>query len=69
MKRKSRRDDPERQTYSVQERARILGISPSTVRFRIEDKSIPIVEGLGKLQRIPKWWVDEQVGRRSGGAQ
>ena len=62
MKRKSRRD-PARLTYSVQETARILGISPSTVRRRIKDESIRIVEGLGKLQRIPKWWVDKQVGR------
>ncbi|MGA8758188.1 MAG: helix-turn-helix domain-containing protein [Stellaceae bacterium] len=63
MKRKRRRDDPARLTYSVQETAQILGISPSTVRRRIKDESIPIVEGLGKLQRIPKWWVDKQVGR------
>jgi excisionase family DNA binding protein len=69
MKRKSRRDDPATLTYSVQETARILGISPPTVRRRIADGSIRIVEGLGKLQRIPKWWVDQQVGRRTGGLE
>jgi excisionase family DNA binding protein len=69
MKRKSRRDDPATLTYSVAEVARILGISASTVRRRIKDKSIPVVEGLGKLLRIPKWWVDQQVGRRSGGSE
>ena len=63
MKRQRRRDDPERRAYSVKETTRILGISASTVRRRIKDESIPIVEGLGKLQRIPKWWVDKQVGR------
>ena len=63
MKRQRRRDDPERRAYTVNETKRILGISASTVRRRIKDESIPIVEGLGKLQRIPKWWVDKQVGR------
>jgi excisionase family DNA binding protein len=69
MKRKSRRDDPATLTYSVQETARILGISPTTVRRRIADGSIRIVEGLGKLQRIPKWRVEQQVGRRTGGLE
>ena len=63
---KRRRDDPARQTYSAQETARVLGISPSTVRRRIRDGSIPIVKGLGKLQRIPRAWLDTQIGRRSG---
>ena len=69
MKRKSRRDAPATLTYSVAEVAQILGISASTVRRRIKDGNIPIVSGLGKLQRIPKWWVDQQVGRRSGGSE
>ena len=69
MKRRRRRDAPATLTYSVQETARILGISASTVRRRIKDGNIPIVSGLGKLQRIPKWWVDQQVGRRSGGSE
>ena len=69
MKRRRRRDAPATLTYSVQETARILGISASTVRRLIKDGNIPIVSGLGKLQRIPKWWVDQQVGRRSGGSE
>ena len=32
MKRQSRRDDPERRAYTVNEMERILGISASTVR-------------------------------------
>jgi excisionase family DNA binding protein len=63
MNRKSRRDDPMCETYSVAEVARILGVSASTVRRRIRDKDIPIVPGLGKLQRIPKWWVKQQLRR------
>ena len=63
MKRKSRRDDPARLAYSVEEVARILGIGASTVRRLIEDGSIPVVQGLGRLKRIPKWWVDQQVRR------
>jgi hypothetical protein len=62
MKRKSRRDDPARQAYSVEETRRIMGVGASTIRRRIEDESIPIVEGLGKIKRIPRWWVDKQVG-------
>jgi excisionase family DNA binding protein len=63
MKRKRPRDDPARLTYSVEELRRILGVGASTVRRRVTDGSIPIVAGLGKLKRIPKWWVDEKVGR------
>ena len=40
---------------------RILGIGASTVRRRIEDGSIPVVQGLGRVKRIPKWWIDEKV--------
>ena len=69
MKRKRRHDDPATLTYSVQETARILGVSASTVRRRIRDKLVPVVEGIGKLLRIPKWWVDQKVGRRSGGSE
>jgi len=69
MKRKRRHDDPATLTYSVAEVARILGISASTVRRRIAEGSIPIVGGLGKIKRIPKWWVDEQLGRQSGGSE
>jgi excisionase family DNA binding protein len=64
MKRNSRWDDPMRQTYSVAETARILGVSSSTVRRGIKGKDIPIVR-LGKLLRIPKWWVEQQLGRPS----
>ena len=62
MKRKRRHHDPATLTYSVAEVAQILGISASTVRRRIREGTIPIVGGLGKLKRIPKWWVDKQVG-------
>jgi excisionase family DNA binding protein len=68
-KSRSRRDDPERLTLTVKEVARLLGISMSTVRRRIKDLSIPSIGGLGELQRIPRRWLDEQVGRRSGGSE
>jgi excisionase family DNA binding protein len=64
MKRKRRRDDPARLTYTVEETARILGVGESTVRRRISDENIPTVGGLGeRIKRIPKWWLDKQVGR------
>ena len=62
-KSRSRRHDPATLTYTVAEVAQILGISASTVRRRIEDELIPVVDGLGKrIKRIPKRWVDKQVG-------
>lgn len=64
MKRKRRHHDPAALTYRVAEVAQILGISASTVRRRIKDKLIPIVGDLGeRIKRVPKWWVDKQVGR------
>ena len=65
MKRKRRRDDPARRTYSVEEAREILGVSASTIRRLISLGSVPVVGGLGRIKRVPKWWVDEQVGRRS----
>lgn len=63
MKRKRRHDDPATLTYSVAEVAQILGISASTVRRRIEDELIPIVDNLGKrIKRVPKSWVHKKVG-------
>jgi hypothetical protein len=62
MRRKSRRDDPARQAYSVEETRRIIGVGASTIRRRIADGNIPIVGGLGKIKRVPRWWVDKQVG-------
>jgi hypothetical protein len=66
MKAKRRHDDPMRQTYGVAETARILGVAASTVRRRVAEKTIPRAEGLGKIIRIPKWWVHQQVGRPTG---
>ena len=65
-KSRSRRHDPATLTYRIAEVAQILGISASTVRRRIQEGTIPIVGGLGKLKRIPRSWVDQAIGRRSG---
>jgi excisionase family DNA binding protein len=69
MKRKRRHDDRGTLTYRVAELAQILGISASTVRRRVQEGTIPIVGGLGKLKRIPRSWVDQAIGRRSGGSE
>lgn len=42
-----------RQTYSPEEVAAMLGISVRSVYRRIEDGTIPCLDRLGKLLRIP----------------
>ena len=69
MNRKRRRDDPMCETYSVAEFGRIFGISDSTVRRRIDEEEIVIVEGLGNLKRIPKWVVKKMLKKPGDDSQ
>lgn len=48
--------------YAVPEVAVLLKVSPSTVHRWIEAGRIPVVR-YGKIVRIPRWWVEEAVGR------
>jgi len=69
MNRKSRRDDAMNETFSVEEVRQIFGVGASTVRRRIKDGDIPTIEGLGRIKRIPRWWVDHQLKRPVGSSQ
>jgi excisionase family DNA binding protein len=62
MKR-NRKKRPALGAYSVDETAAILGIGTSTVRRRIEDGVIPVIDGLGRITRIPRWWVDQRIAQ------
>ena len=62
MKRNKRNKLPALEAYSVSEIAQIFGIGISTVRRRIKDKVIPVIPGLGRITRVPRSWVDQQIG-------
>jgi excisionase family DNA binding protein len=62
MKR-NRKKPPPPGAYSVDETAAILGIGASTVRRRIKDGVIPVIDELGRITRIPRWWVDQRTNR------
>lgn len=50
---------PEKIAFSVDEVAHAVGCNPKTIRKGISDGQIPSF-GIGRLIRIPAWWVKQQ---------
>lgn len=48
--------------YAVPEVAVLLKVSPSTVHRWIDLGKVPVVR-YGRVVRVPKWAVDEMIGR------
>ena len=48
--------------YAVPEVAALLKVSPSTVHRWIEAGKVPVVR-YGRVVRVPRWWIEEQVGK------
>lgn len=48
--------------YTVSEVAVLLHASASTIHRQIMAGRIPVVR-YGRVVRIPRWWVDEEVKR------
>jgi excisionase family DNA binding protein len=49
------------EAYSVEETAQVFGVGTSTIRRRIEDGVIPTIPALGRVMRIPRAWVNQQL--------
>jgi excisionase family DNA binding protein len=62
MKRQRKRDDPERHAFSVAEVARKFGVSPKVIRRGIEQGRIPKLDLGGRVLRVPRNWVEQQLG-------
>lgn len=50
--------------YRVPELAELLQISRASVYKGIMEGRIPVVRN-GRSVRVPRWWVDEQIGGRA----
>lgn len=50
--------------YRVREVAALLKISEAQVYRLIERGTMPAVR-YGRSVRVPRWWVDEQIGRHA----
>lgn len=49
-------------TYTVPEVARLLRIARNTAYAMAAGGAIPTIR-LGRLVRVPGWWVEKQLGR------
>ena len=53
---------PEKAFLGVPELARITGLDAKSIRKAVEAQQIPALR-IGRVWRVPRWWVDQQ---RSG---
>lgn len=59
---------PEKALLGVPEVAKITGLDQKSIRIAVEEKQIPALR-IGRVWRIPRWWVAEQLnGPRSEAA-
>ena len=56
----------EQQRYKLTEAARILGMSPWTLRRWVYAGRAPVIETETGRLFIPAWWIAEQSGQRPG---
>jgi excisionase family DNA binding protein len=54
------RDNIEKALLGVPEVARITGLDEKSVRKAVEAQQIPALR-IGRVWRVPRWWVDEQL--------
>lgn len=53
-------NNPEKALLGVPEVARITGLDAKSIRKAVESQQIPALR-IGRVWRVPRWWVDEQL--------
>lgn len=54
----------EKQRYKLTEVARMMGISPETLRRQTAAGKIPAIKDASGRIYFPAWWVEQQLGVR-----